>query len=310
MPFYGSIYWSEEKNEKYRQLHSDMNKMQEYRTWAKEGWTEIVRHIHRIDPYKRLVTIHPTDCGHNMVSDSSVIDIDMLQTGHGGWESFRQTVDMVEESVGKRPLKPVIDDEISYEGIGGMCGPEVQRFSFWACMLSGTAGHTYGANGIWQMNTRERPYGPSPHGMTWGNTPWDEAMNLPGSTHIGHAKKLLERYRWWNFEPHPDWIEPHSTPDNRITAYAAGIPGEVRIFYLPLSFIFGKKPVLKSLEQGVPYKAFFFDCTTAEQYDYGVIQGDMDGIWKLRDGFFPVYIDMVLVLEAVENPSGEACSVE
>ena len=29
-------------------------------------------------------------------------------------------------------------------------------------VLSGAAGHTYGASGIWQVNTRAQPYGPSP----------------------------------------------------------------------------------------------------------------------------------------------------
>jgi len=50
---------------------------------------------------------------------------------------------------------------------------------FWSCMLSGACGHTYGANGIWQVNTREKPYGPSPHGMAWGHTPWRTPTNSP-----------------------------------------------------------------------------------------------------------------------------------
>src|SRR5438128_4943039 len=36
------------------------------------------------------------------------------------------------------------------------------RFMFWACVLSGAAGHSYGANGIWQVNRPGQPYGPSP----------------------------------------------------------------------------------------------------------------------------------------------------
>ena len=49
---------------------------------------------------------------------------------------------------------PVIDGEVCYEGIGEACRQEVQRLMFWACVLNGACGHTYGANGIWQVNTR------------------------------------------------------------------------------------------------------------------------------------------------------------
>ena len=84
---------------------------------------------------------------------------------------------------------------------------------FWTCMLSGAAGHTYGANGIWQVNTRGKPYGPSPHGMSWGNTPWEDAYQLPGRRQLGLAKRLLERFQWWRFEPHPEWVAPHWTAE-------------------------------------------------------------------------------------------------
>ncbi|HEY5912737.1 MAG TPA: DUF4038 domain-containing protein [Verrucomicrobiae bacterium] len=37
--------------------------------------------------------------------------------------------------------------------------------AFWAHVIcSGCAGHTYGANGIWQVNRRDRPYEASPGG--------------------------------------------------------------------------------------------------------------------------------------------------
>ena len=33
---------------------------------------------------------------------------------------------------------------------------------FWLCMMNGAAGHTYGANGIWQCNRKGQPHGASP----------------------------------------------------------------------------------------------------------------------------------------------------
>ena len=82
---------------------------------------------------------------------------------------------------------------------------EVPRLMFWASVLSGAAGHTYGANGIWQLNRKDKPYGKSPHGGDYGHIPWDEAMKLPGSGQLGLAKRLLEKYPWPRFEPHPEW---------------------------------------------------------------------------------------------------------
>jgi hypothetical protein len=79
---------------------------------------------------------------------------------------------------------------------------------FWLCMMNGAAGHTYGANGIWQVNRQNDPHGPSPHhngGFGYGKISWDEAMNLGGSRQVGLGKKLLEQFPWQNFQPHPEW---------------------------------------------------------------------------------------------------------
>ena len=97
----------------------------------------------------------------------------------------------------KTPQMPVLAGEVCYEGILEASRQEIQRFMFWTCILNGAGGHTYGANGIWQVNTREHPFGPSPHGRSWGDVPWDVAAHLPGSQHIGLSKGLLMKYPWW-----------------------------------------------------------------------------------------------------------------
>src|SRR5207248_11704634 len=107
------------------------------------------------------------------------------------------------------------------------------RFMLWSWILNVAVGHTYGANEIWQVNSAEAPIGPSPHGHSWGNTPWDTAAKLPGSAQIGLGKELLMRYPWWRFEPHPEWVDPHWTKEKYDPPYAAGIPGKVRLTSLP-----------------------------------------------------------------------------
>ncbi|MDO8685787.1 MAG: DUF5060 domain-containing protein, partial [Clostridiales bacterium] len=54
----------------------------------KKGWAEIGAYLHQIDPYKRPVTLHPNSCARDTVSDESVLDFDMLQTGHGDSSSL------------------------------------------------------------------------------------------------------------------------------------------------------------------------------------------------------------------------------
>jgi hypothetical protein len=190
MPYYVSPEWSD--------------KREDYVAKARAGWTNVARYVLSLDPYHHLITIHPTDCAHNMVEDTNVIDIDMLQTGHSDVHSFPNTVRSVTGSIARSPRMSVLVGEVTYEGIMGASWENVQRLMFWTSMLNWAAGHTYGANRIRQVNRRGKPFGPSPHGRSWGDTPWEEACKLPGSRELDLGKKLLESYRWWMFEPHPE----------------------------------------------------------------------------------------------------------
>ena len=103
---------------------------------------------------------------------------------------------------------PVIAGESSYDGLdlrewgGGVLSSDASRQMFWVGLMhNGAAGGTYGANGIWQVNRRDAPYGPSPHGRSWGSIPWDEAMKRAGSTQVGFAKQFFARYPWHHLEP-------------------------------------------------------------------------------------------------------------
>jgi hypothetical protein len=96
------------------------------------------------------------------------------KTPHGESEAFAPTVRNVRASYIDKPLMPVIDGEASYEMLMDKTPPDWPRAMFWICMLSGAAGHTYGANGIWQCNRREQPHGPV---ASWRHV-W---QNVPGT---------------------------------------------------------------------------------------------------------------------------------
>lgn len=268
--------------------------------FQKKGWTEIGRYVHDVDPYGHPVTIHPGNSARDTVEDQAVLDVDMLQTGHGDHASIPNTIRLVTEGRTRKPTMPVLNGEVCYEGIGESCRQEVQRFMFWACMLSGAAGHTYGANGIWQVNRLDLPYGPSPHGMSWGPTPWDQAAQLLGSRQLGLAKALLERYEWWRFEPHQDWIEPAASQDNPNAPFAAGIPGQVRVIFLP-SGVWGV--TIKAIEPGASYRAFLFNPVDAAEHDLGQVKPDANASWRVPLNMPPIYQDWILVLESDQNGS-------
>ena len=265
--------------------------------FQKSGWTEVARYMRGMDPWHHPVTIHPTDHARDQVADDSLLDFDMLQTGHGGFDSIPGTIQNVCQEVARTPHMPVVNGEVCYEGIIEGSREEIQRFMFWACVLSGATGFTYGANGIWQLNRRDKPYGPSPWGGAWGNQPWEDAYQLPGSKHLGLGKSLLERYPWWRFESHNEWIEPHAQEGNYRAPLAAGIPGELRVIYLPGPvWPWGgeKSQTLQKLEAGVTYRARYVDPHTGDEYPLGDIRS-ADGKWKLP--VTPITQDWLLILE-------------
>ncbi len=90
-------------------------------------------------------------------------------------------------------------------------------------------------------------------------------MRYPGSAQLGLGKKLLEKYPWSRFEPHAEWVEKGS--------YAAGIPGEVRIIYLPRRNIYNwSGPVVTQLDPSIDWRVYYFDPATGRTFDQGVIK--------------------------------------
>jgi hypothetical protein len=263
----------------------------------KDGWTALARYVHAIDPYQHLVTIHPTSVGRDQLHDDSLLDINMLQTGHDGHRSVPNTITKVSQEYKRAPAMPVLVGEANYEGIIHSCESEVQRLTFWSSILSGANGHTYGANGLWQLNNPDKPYGASPWGGTWGGPAWADASQLPGSSQLGLARQLLQRYEWWHFEPHPEWVEPAGSPENVDLPFAAGIPGKVRViyFYWPTFQRPAPQNQVRLLEPGVRYRAFFWDPRNGAEHDLGEVIPDSQHSWSIP--IQPELKDWVVILE-------------
>ena len=267
-----------------------------------KSWTEVARYLRRIDPFHRLVTIHPTGIGRlsarNAIDDLSLLDIDLLQTPHGRREAVPPTVRTVRESYADTPVLLVINGEASYEMLFDKIPAEWPRAMFWVSLLNGAAGHTYGANGIWQCNRPGEPHGPSPNGkkggVGYGKITWEEAMNLAGSRQVALGKKLFEQYPWPRFTPHPEWV----TFTNQATGslegpQAAGIPGKVRLIWVPRS-----EPILvRELGATAGWAATYFDPTNGERKQLGKVRADDKGDWLCHPPPGADH-DWVLILES------------
>ena len=268
-------------------------------------WTGLSKTVRDLNTTHRLLGIHPGpplwfhNATYEALSDYSAIDLFYGMGGHGGADEYAQVARCLNEMADWRagnPGKPALVGELCWEGMyGGNCGPFVQRIQFWGAVLNGAPGHSYGTDSLWQMNSRKQPFGESASGFTWGNWPWEEAMHWPGSTHVSVGKRILEKFEWWRFEPHPEWISAAEEKDGRgLIAAAAGIPGEVRVFYFAKGF-WSKHKLLK-LEPGVKYRATFISPLDGKEYPVGIpLEADAAGSCAVPRG--PINQDWVLVLK-------------
>jgi hypothetical protein len=245
-------------------------------------WCEVMRFIRATDPWRRPLTIHPTAVNaytaRHVVDDEALLDFDFLQTPHAGPGSTAEAAAArtVLQSRAAAPVMPVINGEASYEMLLDNLPTQKTRAMFWLCMMNGAAGHTYGANGIWQMNRKGQPHGPSPTATSqptgYGVIPWDEAMNLPGSRQIGAAKAWLEKLPWQDLHPHYTWV---AWADGRgdVAPCAIGRTDGPRVLYM----LEDRPVVLRQLEPERTYRITHFDPVETKETDGGTFTADRKG---------------------------------
>ncbi len=237
----------------------------------KTQYTEIARYVKEIDPFDRIMTVHPGPFAPRFehTDDMSLIDFVFVQPGHGGFRTLPRAVRQIRYAREKFPDRPVLIGEACFEGMhGGGSGEKVQRFLFWSSFMLGAPGFSYGADAIWQFNRKGDPFGKSPGGTIWGNMPWEEAYRWPGAEMVGIGHKILKNVDWWDFRPHPEWINDHATNEDHLGNYVAGIPGKATGVY------FYDKPGkesyrLEGLNPGQTYRATYYDPRTGDAYDQG-----------------------------------------
>lgn len=266
-----------------------------------EVWPDVARLVRETDPWHRPLTLHPRKHSWDDTADPGTLDFQMTQAGH---LPHAPKISLEELAIGRArfPNQVIINGEPPYEAHAGANLADVQRYSFWSSMLAGASGYTYGAAGIYQANDRERPTGDRPDGGAYDAVFWDESMMLPGGEQIARGHALLRALDHHLFEAHPEWssIElrfGHEAYNWPIMAFAAGIPGKVRLVYMPLRWYHWEGPLIHKLENGVRYKAAYIETNTLKRHELGVISGNTEGEW--RGPTLPHMFDWLLLLEAV-----------
>jgi hypothetical protein len=258
--------------------------------FQKSGWTDVARYIRANDPYHRILTLHPQAMHSclDQIDDPGLLDFELLQTNHDDWWGTPASLQLLVDDLHKTPRIPVMIGEVSYEGLQQHNRQEVVRFGFWSAILSGEAGHTYGAGGIFEMESSKEPYGRTPDGdwHSYLDDSWDVAARFPGAQQISWGKELLMQFEWWRLEPHAEWVEPHWTLEKYRLPYAAFIPGELAIVYLP-TLVRDKpdslhqwiSPTVSHLDPKLEYEAFWFCASTGKEEAIPGVRVETDGTW-------------------------------
>lgn len=254
----------------------------------------VARSLRELDSFSRPVTVHmvPLEMPWAILEDSDYADYWMLQTGHAGVRDLPGALSMLDQAYRYQPTKPVLNGECGYEGIGNSNWEDVQRLQVWSHMLSGAAGHTYGAHGIWGMNTQEHS-----SGLSSGSAPpWKVAKDFSGARSVGFAGRLLRRYEWWTLVPRPELVARTNGSEGRLGPFAAELADGTRLVYLP-SYAFADEAVVLRELGSLPWVVNCVDLATEREYPSFTVTPDADGTADLGLGLDsrPTWGDILVI---------------
>jgi hypothetical protein len=257
-----------------------------------QRWKNIGRGVFG-DPHPGVVAQHPH--GRSWIGevyeDEEWLDIYGYQSSHSAAE---RTVNWLNrgpmaETWNEIPAKPIINMEPNYEEIGFRISPEdVRNASYWSLFNAPTAGITYGHNGIWPW-IESRDETPLNHRHDTGITPWNEAIDAPGSRQIGYLTNFMQQYTWWKLKPanHLLMSQPGDEKYDHFISVAATPESDLIMVYIPTQSRIGLRNPFD-----FNYSGQWFNPETNEKSRAKIsVDGNMLTAESPREG------DMVLVLQ-------------
>lgn len=180
-----------------------------------EIWNALGEGIRSVDK-NHLMTFHPLgeSSSSTWFHDSPWLDFNMCQTSHAqrSYSIYRR---LVVHDYNLTPVKPCMDGEPRYEDHpvawkpdteGWFDDSDVRQALYWN-LFSGSFGHTYGCNPIWQMKTPQS----EPVGFARNN--WYDVLDLAGASDLIHARRLIESRPFLSRIPDQSLIVPAGYSD-------------------------------------------------------------------------------------------------
>lgn len=151
-------------------------------------WEEMAAGLREAVGDSQLITYHPRTASSPELHGKAWLDFNMIQSGH---DPKSMNYGAIERDYALIPPKPCMDAEPAYEyppdampekrPVGAV---QVRRNAYWS-VFAGAHGHTYGTHPIWQMYDEGRK-------PLWDvETPWHQALDLPGASQMKHLKRLM-----------------------------------------------------------------------------------------------------------------------
>ena len=220
-------------------------------------WKHIGRQVFIDDP-PGLATMHPHGISWigELYQGEGWFDFAGYQSTHGTSE---RNVNFINKTVAegwKRiPPMPVINLEPCYEQIrNAIFEDDVRNACYWSVFAAPPAGITYGADGIWPwLREGEEPLN---HRYTPEVSPWDKAIELPGSIQIGYLGHFMRTLTWWDLIPDQE-ILLSQPGDDHFQDHVSVLKS--RNNHLFLVYFPGKIQVRLLLPEGSGYGAEWFD---------------------------------------------------
>ena len=199
-----------------------------------EVWEALATTIKGIDK-NHLMTYHPRGryTSAKWWSKASWIDFHTFQSGHRRYGQRMGNKDYpipdnteednwmyVDSTWSYKPIKPVLDDEPSYEGIPkGLHDAneplwqacDVRRYAYWS-VFAGSCGHSYGHSAIMQFY--REGYDPSYH----NRKSWTEALYDPGFNQMKYLKQLMLTMPYFERVPDQSIVLDNGTQYDRLAA--------------------------------------------------------------------------------------------
>lgn len=275
--------------------------------WKPDDFRTLGAAVQRHNPWRHPLSIHPSarldwKAPHNGQSSrpfhgESWLDHHWLQTGQSVDRLFNIVTRLAENRV-LEPAVPVFCSEAYYERADDADTAYHTRWQMWTAILNGAAGYGYGAQGVWQFLDPSDPQGETGKRVSEA-VPWREAIRLPGSTQVKHARTLLTSLDWRRLEPRRDALQVDGRPNRLPTAtdltppHAASIGNSTWVVYAPRGN--EDREILLSGDRAGSNTARWFDPRRGEFAGQAIVL--KEGPWTLPPRPAPADEDWVLVVQ-------------